>query len=286
MRRCVTHKLIIKLIMTSRGDDWSSNLQGVLLDISGVLYDSGEGDGTPIAGSIDAVKRLKSSGLKVRFCTNESQCTRQYLVDKLRRLGFDINLNEVFSPAPAACQLVRERKLHPYLLVHPDAVPDFSEFDLELTPDCVVIGDAAVSFTYERLNAAFRVLIGQENPVLISMGKGRYYKETDGLMMDVGCFMAALEYAAGCKAEVVGKPAKGFFLGAVKDMGIQPQHAVMIGDDLVNDIGGAQSCGIKGVQVRTGKFRPSDESHPTVKPDGFVDNLAQAVDFLLKDHAQ
>lgn len=29
----------------------------------------------------------------------------------------------------------------------------------------------------------------------------------------------------------------------------------MIGDDLVNDVGGAQHCGIKGVQVRTGKYR-------------------------------
>lgn len=29
----------------------------------------------------------------------------------------------------------------------------------------------------------------------------------------------------------------------------------MIGDDLVNDVGGAQHYGIKGVQVRTGKYR-------------------------------
>ena len=29
----------------------------------------------------------------------------------------------------------------------------------------------------------------------------------------------------------------------------------MIGDDIVNDIGGAQTCGIRGVQVRTGKYR-------------------------------
>ena len=29
----------------------------------------------------------------------------------------------------------------------------------------------------------------------------------------------------------------------------------MIGDDIVSDVGGAQACGIRGVQVRTGKFR-------------------------------
>lgn len=29
----------------------------------------------------------------------------------------------------------------------------------------------------------------------------------------------------------------------------------MIGDDIVNDVGGAQRCGMRGVQVRTGKYR-------------------------------
>jgi len=29
----------------------------------------------------------------------------------------------------------------------------------------------------------------------------------------------------------------------------------MVGDDIVYDIGGAQACGIRGVQVRTGKYR-------------------------------
>ncbi len=32
-------------------------------------------------------------------------------------------------------------------------------------------------------------------------------------------------------------------------------QALMVGDDVVNDIGGAQACGLKGVQVRTGKYR-------------------------------
>lgn len=32
-------------------------------------------------------------------------------------------------------------------------------------------------------------------------------------------------------------------------------QVLMIGDDLLNDVGGAQHCGMKGVQVRTGKYR-------------------------------
>lgn len=39
-----------------------------------------------------------------------------------------------------------------------------------------------------------------------------------------------LEYAADCKAEVVGKPEKAFFLSAVEEFQCQPNECIMIGD--------------------------------------------------------
>ncbi|XP_052532829.1 phospholysine phosphohistidine inorganic pyrophosphate phosphatase isoform X6 [Tympanuchus pallidicinctus] len=260
---------------------WARAVRGLLLDISGVLYDSGgEGGGVPIAGSAEAVRRIKASGLKLRFCTNETQATREKFVKKLQGLGFDISVAEVTAPAPAACRLLKERGLRPHLLVHDDLVPEFADID-KTNPNCVVIGDAAENFSYANLNEAFRVLIGLEKPVLISLGKGRYYKETDGLKLDVGAYMKALEYACDVQAEVVGKPAKAFFESALAEMGVAPEQAIMIGDDIVSDVGGAQQCGMRAVQVRTGKYRPSDENHPQVKPDAYVNNLAEAVDTIL-----
>lgn len=265
--------------------DWGKHLAGIrglLLDISGVLYDSGgEGGGVPIPGSIEAVKKIKASGLKLRFCTNETQVTRDKLVEKLQRLGFDIVVNEITAPAPAACHVLKERNLRPHLLIHEDVVPEFAGVD-KSNPNCVVVGDAAENFSYKNLNEAFRVLIGLDNPVLISMGRGRYYKETDGLKLDVGVYMKALEYACDIQAEVVGKPAKMFFQSALAEMGIEPHQAIMIGDDIVNDVGGAQQSGMRALQVRTGKYRPCDEHHAEVKADGYVNNLAEAVDVILK----
>ncbi|NXA34496.1 LHPP phosphatase, partial [Eudromia elegans] len=256
--------------------------RALLLDVSGVLYDSGgEGGGVPIAGSAEAVRKIKASGLKLRFCTNETQATREKFVKKLQGFGFDISVDEVTAPAPAACRVLRERSLRPHLLVHDDVMPEFAEID-KTNPNCVVIGDAADNFTYANLNEAFRVLIGLENPVLISLGRGRYYKETDGLKLDVGAYMKALEYACDVQAEIVGKPAKMFFESALAELGVEPHQAVMVGDDIVNDVGGAQQCGMRAVQVRTGKYRPSDEKHPQVKPDAYVDNLAEAVELILR----
>ncbi|XP_077206156.1 phospholysine phosphohistidine inorganic pyrophosphate phosphatase isoform X3 [Paroedura picta] len=238
--------------------DWARHLagtKGLVLDISGVLYDSGgEGGGVPIPGSIEAVKKIKASGLKLQFCTNETQATREKFVEKLQHLGFDIVVNEVTAPAPAVCRILKERSLRPYLLVHDDVIPEFAGID-KTNPNCVVVGDAADNFSYKNLNEAFRVLIGLENPVLLSLGKGRYYKETDGLKLDVGVYMKALEYACDIQAEVVGKPAKMFFQSALREMGVEPHQAIMIGDDIVNDVGGAQQCGMRALQVRTGKYR-------------------------------
>ncbi|NXW91506.1 LHPP phosphatase, partial [Alopecoenas beccarii] len=260
---------------------WARAVRGLLLDVSGVLYDSGDGGGVPIAGSVEAVSRIKASGLKLRFCTNETQATREQFVKKLRGLGFDISVAEVTAPAPAACRILKERNLRPHLLVHDDLVPEFAGID-KANPNCVVIGDAAENFTYANLNEAFRVLIGMEKPVLISLGRGRYYKETDGLKLDVGAYMKALEYACDIEAEVVGKPAKRFFESALAEMGVPAQQAIMIGDDIVNDVGGAQQCGMRALQVRTGKYRPCDENHPQVKPEAYVNNLAEAVDVILQ----
>ena len=55
----------------------------------------------------------------------------------------------------------------------------------------------------------------------------------------------------------------------------------MIGDDMETDIQGAQSIGMKGVLVMTGKFRKSDLPHPNIKPDAVVKNLNEAVDNIL-----
>ncbi|MGH0114367.1 UNVERIFIED_CONTAM: hypothetical protein FKN15_003261 [Acipenser sinensis] len=178
--------------MMAEWKDCINNLKGVVLDICGVLYDSGEGGGVPIPGSVEAVKRIKASGLKLRFCTNETQATRDKFVAKLQRMGFDISVNEVFSPVPAACKILKDRGLRPHLLVYDEVVPEFADVD-KSNPNCVVVGDAADNFSYKNVNEAFRVLIGLEKPVLISLGRGRYYKETDGLKLDVGVYMKALE---------------------------------------------------------------------------------------------
>ena len=72
---------------------------------------------------------------------------------------------------------------------------------------------------------------------------------------------------------MLGKPAADFFLLALRDLQVDPAHCVMVGDDIVTDIGGAQAAGLRTILVRTGKFRPQDLDG-TIQPDVIIDSIA------------
>lgn len=107
----------------------------------------------------------------------------------------------------------------------------------------------------------------------------RYFKAVDGLSLDVGPFTAALEFATGTQAEILGKPAPSVFQLAAQTLGLQPEQVVMVGDDVVGDVGGAQSAGCKGVLVKTGKYRVGDESGDVV-PEAVLTSVAQLPQWL------
>jgi HAD-hyrolase-like len=117
----------------------------------------------------------------------------------------------------------------------------------------VIIGDLGPAFGDDVLNHAFRqVMDGAE---LIALQKNRDCTRADGLSLDVGPFLAAIEFAAGRDAYVIGKPAKGFFEQALASVGVDASTAAMVGDDIESDIGGALRAGLDAIVVRTGKYR-------------------------------
>ena len=88
----------------------------------------------------------------------------------------------------------------------------------------------------------------------------------------MGAYIAGLEEAAGVRATICGKPAAEYFASALALMGVAPDRALMVGDDIDNDVTGAQAAGIRGVLVRTGKFRDSDLARGV--PDYVIDALS------------
>ena len=167
-----------------------------------------------------------------------------------------------------------------------DVKADFaglSEADEDV--DAVVVGDLGERFDYATLNRAFRLIM--DGAELIALQRNRYWLRADGLALDVGPFVAALEYAANVAAVVVGKPAPAFFALALSQLGVEPEHAAMVGDDVETDIGGAVRAGLRGVLVRTGKFREETLAAADPPPTDVVDSMADVPALLgLEPHTR
>ena len=222
-------------------------IKGLLIDLDGTLYVEGE----PLPGCREALFKLRASGLLFRFVTNTTRKPRREVLLELRRMGFEAEEAEIFTPARAAALMLRNRRCYP--LVADSLLEDLEGMvpDDE-SPEYVLVGDLGEGFTYARLDAAFRRLMGGAG--LLALQKNRYWRRESGVSLDAGPFVAALEYASGKTAAVVGKPEKDFFRLALEDLGLEAREVAMVGDDPEADVAGAQGAGLKGVQVKTGKY--------------------------------
>jgi HAD superfamily hydrolase (TIGR01458 family) len=230
--------------------------KAILLDLSGVLY---EGD-VVIPGAVEALRRLRETGAALRFVTNTSRQPAEAVFDKLRKFGFQLERDELFTAPHAARRWLREGGYRPHLLVHPELRNEFDDLE-QHDPNAVLLADAEDELNYRNLDDAFALLI--EGAPLLAIGNNRYFRDSDRLHLDVGPFVRALEYAADIKARLAGKPAPLFFEQVVADAGCAREEALMVGDDVQADVQGALDAGLHGCLVRTGKYREGDENKLT-----------------------
>lgn len=201
------------------------NIGAVLIDIDGVLH---VGD-RPVEGAGRALRELDRRGIPYRSVSSTTRSSRRSVAQRLHRLGYEIPEPWIVTaPAAAAVDLRESGRTRCCLLTTPDARADLEENGISAVDggaDAVVVGGAGGALTCERLNRAFRLLM--EGAGLIALEKDRYWMEGDGPMLSAGPVVAAVEYAAGIEAEVIGKPSPAFFQRALQDIGARPLEAAM-----------------------------------------------------------
>jgi len=247
-----------------------------LFDLDGVFYISGK----LIPGAKKAIQSLHDSKTPFRIVTNTTTKTRKQLTLQLNNLGLTVREDEIITAGQAGAIHLKKCDSPPcYLLISDELKEDYVEFDCgNQKPKYVVMGDRGHDWTYEDMNAAFRCMM--DGAELLALHKGKYFQVNDGLDLDIGAIVTGLEYATGKKAITLGKPNKEFFLAALDDLGYLPNEVIMVGDDLTNDIGGAQALGIKSVLVKTGKYRKEILEKSDIIPDAIMDSIADLTTLL------
>ncbi|HPP78282.1 TIGR01458 family HAD-type hydrolase [Methanospirillum sp.] len=253
-------------------------IEGVLLDIDGTLMTGND----PIPGADTAIRFLQEKNIPYRYISNGTRKSRKNVLKKLERIGVKVSVHEIYTPAIAAIQYLTDHSIKACnFLITTDVMEDFQEAGIIHDPKAatVVVGDAGDEFTYASMNAAFRSLM--QGGSLIALEKDRYWKDVDGLSLSAGPFVTALEYSSGSTPILLGKPSREFFLNAIKDWNIIKKKILMIGDDIMTDVRGAQDAGLLGAITFTGKFRSEDIDTCPVNPD-FVINSIEILPVLLE----
>lgn len=252
-------------------------IRGILSDIDGVLHISMQ----PIPGAAQTLTWLEQHGYATYFVSNTTVMARATLAQKLQQIGLPVPEDHLITAPVAAASYIRQH--HPgqrcWLLTKGDTARDFEGIDLvDTRADVIVLGGAEELLTYEAMNAAFRMLM--DGATLLALHKNMYWKTKDGLQLDSGPYVRALEIATGKDALVLGKPAAAFFEQALDAIGCSASESIMVGDDIENDVGGAQKAGLRGILVCTGKHKADSPLLNHIHPDAILPSLADLPSWL------
>ncbi len=228
-----------------------NDIDALIIDMDGVLWRDTE----PIGNLERVFYLINDMGLKITLATNNSTKTVAEYLNKLAGFGVSLQPNQIITSSEAAARYLISN--HPpdsrvYVVGEPALEQVLSESGFKITAadaEIVVAGmDRMV--TYEKLRNA--TLFIRAGAAFVATNADRTFPTPQGLVPGAGSILAALEAASEVKPVVVGKPSTYIYQEAMKRMGSDAQHTLVIGDRLETDIAGGQSLNCPTALVLSG----------------------------------
>jgi HAD superfamily hydrolase (TIGR01458 family) len=245
-------------------------IQAILFDIDGTLTERGQA----IPGAAETVAHARMRGIEVRFLTNITGHTPEKIAANLGALGIAVEAAEV-QTATTVCvaMLAAKPGVRCHLMVPASVMPMFDGIVRDdVSPDVVVVSDVGEGFTFAAMNRAFQML--RNGADLMALQKNMFWFDADGIKLDCGPFVLALEAASGKTATVTGKPSPVFFETALASLACARQQVLIVGDDLGTDIAGGNQVKVRTALMGTGKYAAGQRTSAHWKADHFLDSIA------------
>jgi glycerol 3-phosphatase-2 len=251
----------------------------VMIDLDGCLW---VGDRCT-RNAPEAIAELRAAGKAIIFLTNDARRSPEDFVRKLWSLGLQASLEEVVTAGAAIQFVLAERRpgASAYVIGSPAIFRHVAEAGLRIANTSedtarvdVVVVAGYDDLRYDDLRAATQaVMSGAE---LVAADRDRTFPMPDGPWPGTGAIVAALEYATGHTAQIVGKPDPQMFMTALDRLG--PGRSLVVGDRLDADLAGAAAAGLDAAIVLTGVSSRADaEAASDPAPVAIADDLSSLV---------
>lgn len=258
-----------------------------LIDLDGVVWLGGQA----IPGGAEAARRLRASGRRVAFFTNNSSPAHAEQVAKLGTFGMDPSPEDVLTSAQAAARLCEEGTaalvlggegiLEALAARGVDARRAGDRSPRGAGPSPAAVANVVVgldpAFSYERLaDAVGAVLAGAR---LVGTNEDPTLPTPEGPLPGAGAMLAAVACAAGAQPVVAGKPH-----GPAAELALEALGPVttVVGDRPSTDGAFARRLGARFALVHSGAT-PASHGPLDPAPDLEAPDLLALVRRVLDD---
>jgi glycerol 3-phosphatase-2 len=249
-----------------------------ILDLDGCVWIGSE----PTPGAADAVTALREAGKRVAFATNDPRSPTEDYVTRLWGIGVRASLRDVVTVGGAMQHLLAETRAgRTAFVIGTEAmrrhVADaglkiLNGTDLASRAELVVVAGTE-DLLYDDLKQA--TLAVRRGADFLATGRDPTYPQPDGLWPGTGAIVAAVEYASGRTAQVVGKPEPQLLLTALDRMG--DGRTLVIGDRPDSDLAAAAAARLDGALVLSGGASEADLNGKEPRPVAIAENLAALI---------
>ncbi len=257
-----------------------AGIKNFALDLDGTMYF----DETWIDGAKDFLTRLDETGRKYCFMTNNSSKSAQVYLNKLHRMGLDIDPNrQLVTSGHATIHYINQKYVgkRVYLFGNRALMDEFEEHGVILTetnPD-VVVTAFDTSFDYKKLCKLCDFV--REGLPFIGTHPDFNCPTKTGFIPDIGALHAYIHASTGRMPDkIIGKPNREIIHYTLDLIDGKPDNTAVVGDRLYTDVKAGVQNGLYGIFVLSGEAQLPDLQSSEVVPHLIFDSVKEMIPLL------
>ena len=263
-------------------DAMLKNIRLFLFDMDGTLY---LGDRL-YDFTAELLEKLRASGRKYLFMTNNSSKSVEDYIKKLRRLGIESTREDFITSSQATAYYLQEhhpgRKLYvcgTASLKRELEMEGFTVTEKLDEVECIVMG-FDTELTFKKLEDVSRLLLTRTEIPYIATNPDYVCPTEFGSVPDCGSVCDMIFNATGKRPVVIGKPGPLMPLLAMERCGCSREETAVVGDRIYTDVKSGINAGITGILVMSGETTPESLENSDVKPDVVLKDASEILGVL------